>query len=47
VTLIDGSYHEVDSNENAFKMHGSMAFRRHAPGDADAARADHGVEVRR
>ena len=27
VTLFDGSYHEVDSNENAFKMAGSMAFR--------------------
>ena len=27
VTLIDGSYHEVDSNEMAFKMAGSMAFK--------------------
>jgi elongation factor G len=27
VTLIDGSYHEVDSNENAFKMAGSIAFK--------------------
>ncbi len=27
VTLLDGSYHEVDSNENAFKMAGSMAFK--------------------
>ncbi len=27
VTLFDGSYHEVDSNENAFKMAASMAFR--------------------
>ena len=27
VTLIDGSFHEVDSNENAFKMAGSMAFK--------------------
>ncbi len=27
VTLYDGSYHEVDSNENAFKMAASMAFR--------------------
>lgn len=26
-TLYDGSYHDVDSNENAFKMAGSMAFR--------------------
>jgi len=27
VTLYDGSYHDVDSNENAFRMAGSMAFR--------------------
>jgi elongation factor G len=27
VSLIDGSYHEVDSNENAFKMAGSIAFK--------------------
>ena len=27
VTLIDGSYHEVDSNENAFKMAASFAFK--------------------
>ena len=27
VTLFDGSYHEVDSNENAFKMAGLMAFK--------------------
>jgi elongation factor G len=27
VTLFDGSYHEVDSNENAFKMAGSLAFK--------------------
>lgn len=27
VTLFDGSYHEVDSNEVAFKIAGSMAFR--------------------
>ena len=27
VTLFDGSYHEVDSNENAFRMAASMAFK--------------------
>ena len=30
VTLFDGSYHEVDSNENAFRMAGSMAVRKGA-----------------
>ncbi len=27
VTLVDGSYHDVDSNEMAFKVAGSMAFK--------------------
>jgi elongation factor G len=27
ITLFDGSYHEVDSNEMAFKIAGSMAFK--------------------
>ncbi|MGH7830164.1 MAG: elongation factor G, partial [Candidatus Binatia bacterium] len=27
VTLLDGSYHEVDSSEIAFKIAGSMAFK--------------------
>jgi len=27
VTLVDGSFHEVDSNEMAFKLAGAMAFR--------------------
>jgi len=27
VTLYDGSYHEVDSNENAFKIAGSIGFK--------------------
>ena len=27
VTLYDGSYHDVDSNEMAFKIAGSMAFK--------------------
>ena len=30
VTLFDGSYHDVDSNEMAFKIAGSMAFRKGA-----------------
>ena len=34
VTLFDGSYHEVDSNEVAFRIAGSMAFREGAL-DAD------------
>jgi elongation factor G len=28
VTLFDGSYHNVDSDENSFKIAGSMAFRK-------------------
>ena len=27
VELVDGSYHDVDSNEMAFKIAGSMAFK--------------------
>ena len=27
ITLVDGSYHEVDSNEMAFKIAGSMGFK--------------------
>ena len=27
VSLMDGSFHEVDSNEMAFKMAGSLAFK--------------------
>jgi elongation factor G len=27
VTIFDGSYHDVDSNENAFKIAGSMGFK--------------------
>ena len=43
VTLFDGSYHEVDSNENAFQMAASMRVQgRHAQGLAGPARADDG-----
>ena len=43
VTLIDGAYHEVDSSELAFKIAGSMAFKKAAaPGRPRAARAGHG-----
>jgi len=34
VTLVDGAYHEVDSSELAFKIAGSMAFKK-AAGQAD------------
>jgi len=27
VTIFDGSYHDVDSNEMAFKIAGSMGFK--------------------
>jgi elongation factor G len=30
ITVFDGSYHEVDSNENAFRMAGSMGFKKGA-----------------
>jgi elongation factor G len=30
VTLVDGAYHEVDSSELAFKIAGSMAFKKAA-----------------
>ena len=43
VTLLDGSYHEVDSSEMAFKIAGSMAFKDGcAKAEPDPARADHG-----
>src|SRR5258706_20526 len=43
VVLIDGSYHDVDSNEMAFKIAGSMAYKesrgkqRHSRGSAAGA----------
>ncbi len=42
VTLFDGSYHDVDSNEMAFKIAGSMAVKEGVRrARARAARADH------
>lgn len=41
-TLHFGSYHEVDSNENAFKMAGSMAFKEGMSSKSGSSRADHG-----
>ena len=46
VILTFGSYHDVDSSEMAFKIAGSMAFKKAAQGgQAGAARADQNVEV--
>ena len=43
VELIEGSYHEVDSSERAFKIAGSMAFKEAMrKREAAAARADDG-----
>ena len=43
VELVDGSYHDVDSSERAFKIAGSMAFKEaHEAREAEAARADDG-----
>jgi len=40
--LFDGSYHEVDSNEMAFKIAGSIGSRRGPAGGTHPARADDG-----
>ena len=48
IELYDGSYHDVDSSEMAFKIAGSMAFQDAAKkAQAGAARADHARRGRR
>ncbi len=44
VTLVDGAYHEVDSSELAFKIAGSMAFKK-AAGQADPVLLEPIMEV--
>ena len=45
IALVDGSFHDVDSSEMAFKIAGSMAFRARCSGEAQAPRPVVAVEV--
>ena len=41
VDIVDGSFHSKDSNELAFQIAGSLAFKDAVSSEADPAGADH------